>query len=219
MLLHPDENILTKTIKLYIRLYGHTLSLHIFVKIFIMNREDALELLHQHVKNPKMIMHCIASELIMRRLAKHFGENEDDWGLAGLLHDLDVEFTNGNPKTHGQESVPILKEFGIKEEIIEAISLHNEESTPVERSTKFHHALAAGETLSGLIFATALVYPDKQISSVKVKSVTKRMKDKRFAASVNREIIMECEKIDLELPQFVELALEALRDSDEIKLG
>lgn len=184
-----------------------------------MNREDALELLHQHVKKPKMIMHCIASELIMRRLAKHFGENEEAWGLAGLLHDIDVEFTEGDPKTHGQEGIPILKEHGISDDVIEAISMHNEDSAPKERYTRFHHALAAGETISGLIFATALVYPDKQISSVKVKSVTKRMKDKRFAASVNREIIMECEKIGFELPQFVELALEALKDSEEIKLG
>ena len=183
-----------------------------------MNRDAALELLHKHVKNPKMIMHSIASELIMRQLAKHFGENEEDWGMAGLLHDIDVEFTEGNAKTHGQEGIPILKEHGFNDEVIEAISLHNEESAPKERHTRFHHALAAGETLSGMIFATALVYPDKKIASVKVKSVTKRMKDKRFAASVKRENIMECEKIGLELPQFVELCLEALKDSDEIDL-
>ena len=175
-----------------------------------MNRTIALSLLNTYVKNPRMIAHSVASELIMRKLAQHLGENEEEWGLAGLLHDLDVEFTEGNPKTHGQECVPILREAGVSENVIEAISLHNEESAPVARSTVFHHALAAGETLSGMIFATALVYPDKQISSVKASSVLKRMKDKRFAASVKRENIMECEKIGLSPENFIQLALDAL---------
>ncbi len=180
-----------------------------------MNRQQALELLKRYVKNPKMIAHSIASELIMRKLANHFGESEEEWGLAGLLHDLDVEFTEGNPKTHGQECIPILREAGVTEEAIDAISMHNEISAPKERNTRFQHALAAGETISGLIFATALIYPDKKISSVKVKSITKRMKDKRFAASVKRENILECEKIGLELNEFVGLALEALSETDE----
>lgn len=180
-----------------------------------MDRNTALQLLNQYVQNPKMISHCVASELIMRRLAKHFGENEEEWGLAGLLHDLDVEFTEGNPKTHGQECIPILKEAGMSNEVIDAISMHNEDSAPSMRTTRFQHALAAGETISGLIFATAMVYPDKKIESVQVKSVTKRMKDKRFAASVKRDNILECEKIGLELNEFVALCLEALYESDE----
>jgi putative nucleotidyltransferase with HDIG domain len=184
-----------------------------------MTRDNALQLLKQYVKNQKMISHSIASELIMRKLAKHFGESEEDWGQAGLLHDLDVEFTEGNAKTHGQECIPILREAGISEVVIEAISLHNEESAPKNRSSVFHHSLAAAETLSGLIFATAMVYPDKQISSVKVSSVTKRMKDKRFAASVKRENILECEKIGLPLDKFVQLALDALSPYDEELMG
>lgn len=184
-----------------------------------MTRNNALLLLNKYVKNPKMIAHCIASELILRRLAKHLGENEEEWGLAGLLHDIDVEFTNGNPKTHGQECISILREAGINEEVIDAISMHNEDSAPKERTTRFHHALAAGETLSGLIFATAMVYPDKQISSVKVNSVTKRMKDKRFAASVKRENILECEKIGIELSEFVRLSLEALTETGEVLIS
>ncbi len=184
-----------------------------------MTRDKALKLLNQYVKNPKMIAHCIASELIMRRLAKHFGENEEEWGLAGLLHDVDVEITEGDPKRHGLEAIPILKEQGIKDTIIDAISMHNEDSAPKERCERIHHALAAGETISGLIFATAYIYPDKQISSVKVKSITKRMKDKRFAASVSRENIMECEKIGLELSVFVGLCLEALTETDEVLIS
>jgi putative nucleotidyltransferase with HDIG domain len=181
-----------------------------------MTRDKALELLKQYVKSPKMISHCIASELIMRKLAHHFDENEEEWGLAGLLHDIDVELTEGDSKRHGLEAIPILREAGISDDVIDAISMHNEDSAPVARSTRFQHSLAAGETISGLIFATAYIYPDKQISSVKVKSITKRMKDKRFAASVSRENIMECEKIGLELNEFVGLCLEALTETDEV---
>ncbi len=184
-----------------------------------MTRENALKLLKKYIENPKMIAHCIASELIMRKLAKHFGEDEEEWGLAGLLHDIDVEITEGDSKRHGLEAILILKEHEISETVIEAISLHNEDAAPKERCERIHYALASGETLSGLIFATAYIYPDKQISSVKVKSITKRMKDKRFAASVSRENIMECEKIGLELSVFVQLALEALTETDEVLIS
>ncbi len=165
-----------------------------------------------------MRAHCLASETVMRALAGHFGENEDLWGLAGLLHDLDVEITGADPLTHGQVCVPLLREAGLEEETIEAISLHNEVSAPAKRSKRFHYALAAGETVTGLIFATALVYPDKKISSVKPASVIKRMKEKHFAASVKRENILECEQAGLSLEAFVGIALEAMK-ADEASYG
>ncbi|MDP3098500.1 MAG: hydrolase, partial [Syntrophales bacterium] len=88
---------------------------------------------------------------------------------------------------------------------------HNESDCGVARSTEFQHALAAGETVTGLVVATALVYPDRKIANVKVKSITKRMKEKAFAASVNRETIRECEKIGLSLDEFVGIALAAMQ--------
>jgi putative nucleotidyltransferase with HDIG domain len=175
-----------------------------------MTRDYALELLKTYVKNPKMIAHSLASEAIMRNLAKHFGEDEDKWGLAGLLHDIDVEITNGDHELHGLKAKEILGKEELDEDIIEAIALHNEMAAKMPRTTLFHHALAAGETISGFIFAVALIYPSKKISDVKVSSVTKRMKEKRFAASVNRDTIMECEMIGLSLNDFVQLCLEAL---------
>lgn len=184
-----------------------------------MKREDALSLLHTHVKNEKMIIHCLSSEAVMRALARHFGEDEDRWGLAGLLHDLDVEITHADLKVHGLESVRLLQEAGFDDELIEAIKRHNEDAHNDKRETLLQHALAAGETITGLIYATALVYPDKKIGSVKVKSVVKRMKEKAFAASVNRDIIMECEKTGLSLDQFTTLALGAMQEiSDNIGL-
>lgn len=177
-----------------------------------MDRNAALNLLREYVKNPKMISHCIASESILKKLAHYLNEDSEKWALAGLLHDIDVEITNGEPTIHGQKAIEILRKNNIDEEVIEAISLHNEVSAKQHRHKVFHHALAAGETISGLIFATALVYPSKKISDVKPSSVIKRMKEKRFAASVKRENIMECEKIGIPLQKFVELALEALKE-------
>ncbi len=185
-----------------------------------MKRETALELLKEYVKNPKMISHCLASEAVMRALAERLGEDVEKWGIAGLLHDIDVELTNADPHTHAIEAVKILKENNLDEDIIEAIMLHNEDASHNQkRSKKFHHALAAGETITGLIVATSLVYPDKRIESVKPKSITKRMKEKAFAASVKRENIMECEKIGLTLQEFAELSLDAMKkQSKEIGL-
>jgi predicted hydrolase (HD superfamily) len=96
-------------------------------------------------------------------------------------------------------------------DIVEAIRMHNEQAHGDKRSTRFHHALAAGETVTGLIIATALVYPDKKLASVKPKSIVKRMKEKAFARSVNREIVMECDKLDIPLNEFAELALKAMQ--------
>ncbi|MDY0199942.1 MAG: hypothetical protein RBR40_03025, partial [Tenuifilaceae bacterium] len=116
---------------------------------------------------------------------------------------------------HGPEGAALLETEGLPSDAVDAIRMHNEEATGKERETVFQHALAAGETITGLIFATALVYPDKKITSVKPKSIVKRMKQKAFAASVNRETIMECEKIGIPIDEFAELSLEALKPISE----
>jgi len=157
-----------------------------------------------------MIAHCVASEAVLRVLAKKLGEDEDIWGYAGLLHDIDVEITNGDSKKHALVGAEMLTNE-LPPEAVDAIKMHNEHATGLPRTTRFQYALAAGETITGLIFATALVYPDKKIESVKVKSITKRMKEKLFAASVNRETIMECEKIGISIDEFADIALGALR--------
>lgn len=176
------------------------------------DREKALERLREHVKNEKTVVHCLASEAVMRALARKLGEDEERWGLTGLLHDVDVEVTDANPKIHALKAEELLADFGMDEEMKEAIRMHNEEATGLERTTRFQHALAAGETITGLIYATALVYPDRKIASVKYKSVRKRMKEKAFAASVNRDIIMECEQIGIPLDEFIQLSVDAMRD-------
>lgn len=184
----------------------------------MISRQAALELLHQNIEAENMIKHCLASEAVLRAIARHIGENEDEYGIAGLLHDIDVEVTAANPKTHGPHATNILNGL-ITDEMLDAIVMHNEIATGKERSTKFQHALAAGETITGLITATTLVYPDKKLASVKPKSVTKRMKQKAFAASVKRENILECEEIGIPIAEFAELSVNAMREiSDELGL-
>ncbi|AHW61071.1 HD domain-containing protein [Draconibacterium orientale] len=184
----------------------------------MITREEALEILKSNVEAENMLKHSLASEAVLRAVAKHLGKNEEEWGIAGLLHDIDVEITNADPHTHGPYAEKLLK-GKITDEMLDAIVMHNEVATGKERNTEFQHALAAGETITGLITATTLVYPDKKLASVKAKSVTKRMKQKAFAASVKRENIMECEKIGIPLAEFADLAVNAMRSiSDDLGL-
>ena len=184
----------------------------------MISRENAYKLLNQHIQNANMIKHCVASEAVLRVLAMNMDKNPDEWGLAGLLHDIDVEITNADPYKHGPYAA-ILLEGLLTPEAVDAIVMHNEVATGKERTTVFQHALAACETITGLIMATAMVYPDKKLASVKVKSIVKRMKEKAFAASVNREIIRECELIGLPLEIFAGLALAAMQGiSDQLGL-
>lgn len=181
----------------------------------MISREDAVKLLNEKVTSDNMLKHSFASEAVLRGIARKLGKNEDDYGIAGLLHDIDVEITNANPLTHGPYAEKILK-GKISDEMLDAIVMHNEIATGQERSTVFQHALAAGETITGLITATTLVYPDKKIASVKPNSVTKRMKQKAFAASVKRENILECEKIGIPLEEFVELSIQSMSEISEV---
>ena len=175
-----------------------------------LDRTAALDLLHEHVKNEKMIFHCLASEAVMRGLARKLGRDEESWSLAGLLHDLDVEITNAEATVHGTQTEVLLKDYDVSPDILDAIRMHNECSSGKERITEFQFALAAGETITGLIFATTYVYPEKKLAVVKPKSVVKRMKEKMFAASVKRENILECEKIGIPIDEFAALAIESM---------
>lgn len=176
------------------------------------SRARALELLKQYVTQPRLRHHSLASEAVMAKLARHLDADETLWRLTGLLHDLDVELTQEDMSRHTHETAEILRAEGVAEEIIEAICLHNEQAHERRRSQPLHHALAAGETITGLITATALVYPDKRLASVKPKSVRKRFKEKLFAAGANREIISECERIGISVPDFCDLCLEAMQE-------
>lgn len=182
----------------------------------MISREIAVKLLNENIQNANMIKHCLASEAVLRAIALKLDRNKEEWGIAGLLHDIDVEITHADPNKHGPYAAGMLDGL-LSPEAINAIVMHNEVATGKDRTTVFQHALAAGETITGLIMATALVYPDKKLASVKTKSITKRMKEKAFAASVKRENIRECEQIGIPINDFAEMALVAMQEiSDEL---
>lgn len=181
-------------------------------------REEALALVQEKISNPNLVKHCLATEAVMRSLAGRFNEDPEKWGLAGLLHDLDAE-SQPDLSVHTKEAEEVLRARGVNDEIIETIGMHNETARDRKRSTPFEHALAAGETITGLIVATALVYPDRKIASVKAKSVRKRIKEKAFAAGADRDIIRECELIGIPIDEFCTLCLEAMQGiADELGL-
>ena len=175
-------------------------------------RAEALEMVHSRIKNENLVNHSLAAEAVMRAAAVRLGEDQEKWGLAGLLHDLDAE-TQPDLEIHTRETAAILQDKGVAPEIVEAIRLHNPTAWPgEERTTRFHFALAAGETITGLIIAAALVNPEKKLSAVKAKSVKKRYKEKAFARGADRDIIAECEKAGIPLAEFCELSLAAMQE-------
>ena len=175
-----------------------------------MTREEALETIRENVENENSVKHMLATEAIMRALARRFGEDEEEWGLAGLLHDIDVELTEGDMHSHGLLGADIVREMGVSEAVAQAIITHNE-TLSVPRETQLDKALFCVDPLTGLITAAALVRPDKKLDSVEAKSVRKRFKEKSFAAGANRKNIATCSEIGLELDEFIEIGLKAMQ--------
>ena len=175
-----------------------------------MDREDALDSVRANVENENLVKHMLATEAIMRALAKRLGEDEEEWGLTGLLHDIDVELTEDDMSTHSKLGADLARELGAGEEMAHAILCHNEAHN-VPRETKLDKALFCADPLTGLIIAGALVRPDKKLAGLEAKSVRKRFKEKSFAAGANREQIALCSELGLELDEFIELGLEAMK--------
>jgi predicted hydrolase (HD superfamily) len=126
---------------------------------------------------------------------------------------LDFEETKDNPEKHTLLTIEWLKDSGLPQEALHAISAHNEEHVNCKRESLFDYALTAAETVTGLISATAMVMPDKKLASVKAKSVKKRIKEKAFAKNVNRENILLCEKLGLNIDEFIELSVKAMQEA------
>jgi putative nucleotidyltransferase with HDIG domain len=180
-----------------------------------MDRTDAWELVCEYTESPQLRRHMLAVETAMRAYAHHFGEDEEKWGLVGLLHDFDYErYPNVAEDGHPNTGAPILRQRGVNEEIIQAILSHATEVTGVERHSKLEHTLYAVDELTGLITAVALVRPSKDIRDVKVKSVRKKWKMKAFAPGVNREEIEAgAAALEVELSEHIRLVLEAMQGS------
>ncbi len=175
-----------------------------------MTRDEALKSVKANVGNENLIKHMLATEAIMRALARRFGEDEEEWGLTGLLHDIDVELTGGDMQAHSKLGADLARELGASEAIAHAILCHNE-AHGIPWETQLDKALFCTDPLTGLITAAALVRPDKKLAGLEVKSVKKKFKAKNFAAGANRQQISQCSQIELELDEFIKLGLEAMQ--------
>lgn len=173
-----------------------------------MTRAEAYELVTSMVSNKNLIKHMLACEACMRGLAKHFGENEEEWGLVGLLHDLDYDSTCNSPEKHTLIAEDILRQKGISEEHIKAIKGHCDQA---ERDTKLAKALYAIDPITGLIVAAVLMHPEKKLAKVDKEFILRRYKEKGFAKGANREQIAKCSEIGLSLEDFTQLCLEAMQ--------
>ena len=184
----------------------------------MLTREEALSLVRRNVKKRNIVYHMIAVEAIMRRLARYFGQDEDLWGLTGLLHDVDYEKIGDAWERHGILAGEILK-GKVSEEVIRAIKAHNFERTGVIPESRMEKALICCDAISGLLVACALVMPSKKLSEVRVKTVKKKFKDKDFARGASRERVLFCEKVGVPRERFFEITLEGLKEyAEEIGL-
>jgi putative nucleotidyltransferase with HDIG domain len=175
-----------------------------------MTREEALALVHEYVKNEGLIKHMLAVEAAMHFYAGKFGEDNQKWGLTGLLHDFDWEI-HPTLEEHPLAGEPILRQRGVPEEIIRAVMSHADH-TGVARVSKMEKALYACDEVTGLITAVALVRPSRSLLDLEPSSVKKKWKDKAFAAGANRDEIQKAAaEFGFELWEHVGNVITAMR--------
>ena len=175
-----------------------------------MKRDEALEIVNEFIENQNLVRHMLAVEAALRFYAQKFGEDEELWGVTGLLHDFDWEI-HPTLDEHPQAGESLLRERGVPEEIIRAILSHADH-TGVPRQSRMEKALFACDEITGLITAVALVRPSRSLADLKVKSVKKKWKDKAFAAGANRdEIAQGAEEFGIELWEHTDNVIEAMR--------
>jgi putative nucleotidyltransferase with HDIG domain len=179
-----------------------------------MNREQALAIVHQYIKNPNLTKHMLAVEAAMRFYAQKFGEDEEKWAVTALLHDFDWEI-HPTMEKHPLAGEPILREHNVPEDIIRAVLSHASH-TGIPRETLMEKALFACDEITGLVTAVAMVRPSRALYDLKPKSVKNKWKDKSFAAGANRkEIEQGAAELGVELWQHVANVIEAMNNIAE----
>ncbi len=175
------------------------------------DRQKALNLLQEYTKSDSLLRHAYAVEQVMRKYAIKYGEDEDKWGVTGLLHDFDYE-KYPTAEEHPSVGNKILKDYGYDDDILDAIMGHAD-YTGVQRTTLLAKSLFACDELAGFIFAVTYVRPSKSITDVKVKSVTKKLKDKGFAAKVSREDIHNgIEELGVDRAEHIQFVIDAMKE-------
>ena len=196
----------------YKAIESNTYTWNVFTSVFMLTRDEALRLVEMNVSKRNVIYHMLAVEAIMRSLARHLGEDEDRWGLVGLLHDIDYEKTESTPERHSLLAEEALKGV-IPDRLIKAIKTHNFQHTGVMPEERIEKALIACDAVSGLLVACALVMPSKKLAEVKAETVGKKFRDKDFARGADRERILFCEQVGVSREKFFEIALNGLEVS------
>lgn len=175
-----------------------------------MTREEALAILQKYLTNQILLKHSLATEATMRFIASYFGEDEEKWGITGLLHDADYELSKGHPEKHGL--LLFQKEKNIPAEIMQAIKSHNADHTGVMPKTRMDWAITCCDELTGLIVAATLLHPSKKINQVNVEFIMNKLRQKNFAREAHRDSIYLCqEKLGIPLIEFVTLTLRAMQ--------
>ena len=173
------------------------------------SREDALALMHQHVQSESLRRHMYSVEAACRAYARRWGEDEEAYGLAGLLHDYDYE---EHPAEHPLHGAAELRERGYPEVVVRAILSHYATRTGVQPESKLERTLHACDEITGLVTAAALVRPSRSVMDLEAKSVLKKMKDKAFAAGVDREELRRAaEELGVDLAEHVQFVIDAMR--------
>jgi hypothetical protein len=181
-----------------------------------MTRQEALEWVQSELENPNLVKHVLAVEASCKRLAEHFGENPEYWGMVGLLHDIDYQKTLNDPEQHSRLSAKWLKEKEFDEDFIYAVMAHAEKAEP---KSKLDWTLLSVDPATGLVVAAALMHPTRSLAGVDVRFLMKRFKEKRFAAGARRESIAACSNLGLSTEEFLGLVLEGMQGiSDELGL-
>jgi putative nucleotidyltransferase with HDIG domain len=180
----------------------------------MMSREEALKIVRENVKNKNLIKHMYAVEAVMGGLARHFGEDEELWKLAGLLHDIDYDQTKDDAASHSLVGGEMLEEAGLPEELVYAVKCHNDYHG-LERKSLLDKALYATDPLTGLIVAAALIRPEKKLEPVDVTFLVNRFHEKSFARGARREVIASCSEMGLTLEEFMEIGLKAMKEAHQ----
>lgn len=181
-----------------------------------MTRDEAFALVCEHTPSDALRRHMLAVECCVRWYARKLGEDEETWGLAGLLHDFDYEH---HPEEHPLWGMGLLEQIGVNPVVVRAIASHYAEKTGIQPESLLERHLFACDELSGLITAVTYVRPSKDISDVEVKSVMKKFKEPNFAAGVNRDDVRAgAEMIGLTLEEHIANMLEAMK-ADKSALG
>ncbi|MBW6516557.1 MAG: HDIG domain-containing protein [Candidatus Cloacimonetes bacterium] len=173
----------------------------------MITRKEAEKLLFTHLKSENLRKHCLATAAVMEKLAEKFDYDQEVWFITGLLHDIDFEVIGNDFSQHGLMAMELLQNTDITSEMKNAIKSHTEQA-PI--TTDLDKSLWIADPVNGLIVAAALMRPDKKISTIELKSLKKKYKNRAFAAGANREQIADCIKLGLELDEFLQLAVDAM---------